>query len=38
VKTVEDEERMQQCVRVIEKKQLPHMLCVTNMLLQDSFR
>lgn len=33
VKTVEDEERMQQGLRAIEKKQLPHMLCVTNMLL-----
>jgi type I restriction enzyme M protein len=33
VKTVEDEERMQQGLRAVEKKQLPHMLCVTNMLL-----
>ena len=33
VKTVEDEERMQEGLRAIEKKQLPHMLCVTNMLL-----
>jgi predicted RNA methylase len=33
VKTVEDEERMQQALRAVEKKQLPHMLCVTNMLL-----
>ena len=33
VKTVEEEERMQQGLRAIEKKQLPHMLCVTNMLL-----
>jgi type I restriction enzyme M protein len=33
VKTVEDEERMQRGLRAIEKKQLPHMLCVTNMLL-----
>jgi type I restriction enzyme M protein len=33
VKTVEDEEQMQQGLRAIEKKQLPHMLCVTNMLL-----
>jgi len=33
VKTVEDEDRMQQALRAVEKKQLPHMLCVTNMLL-----
>jgi hypothetical protein len=33
VKTVEDEERMQHALRAVEKKQLPHMLCVTNMLL-----
>jgi len=33
VKTVKDEERMQQGLRAVEKKQLPHMLCVTNMLL-----
>jgi len=33
VRTVEDEDRMQQGLRAIEKKQLPHMLCVTNMLL-----
>jgi type I restriction enzyme M protein len=33
VKTVEDEERMQEALRAVEKKQLPHMLCVTNMLL-----
>jgi type I restriction enzyme M protein len=33
VKTVEDEELMQGGLRAIEKKQLPHMLCVTNMLL-----
>jgi type I restriction enzyme M protein len=31
VKTVEDEQRMQQGLRAVEKKQLPHMLCVTNM-------
>lgn len=35
VKTVEDEEHMQQGLRAIEKKQLPHMLCVTNMLLHN---
>ena len=33
VKTVQDEQRMQQALRGVEKKQLPHMLCVTNMLL-----
>ena len=33
VKTVEDEEQMQRGLRAVEKKQLPHMLCVTNMLL-----
>lgn len=33
VKTPEDEVRMQKALRATEKKQLPHMLCVTNMLL-----
>jgi type I restriction enzyme M protein len=33
VKKVKDEEAMQQAIRAVEKKQLPHMLCVTNMLL-----
>jgi len=33
VKTVEDEQAMQRGLRGVEKKQLPHMLCVTNMLL-----
>jgi type I restriction enzyme M protein len=33
VKRPEDEERMQEALRAVEKKQLPHMLCVTNMLL-----
>src|SRR6266478_5448357 len=33
VKKVEDEQHMQEGVRGVEKKQLPHMLCVTNMLL-----
>src|SRR5215469_13029966 len=33
VKEVKDEEKMQGAVRAVEKKQLPHMLCVTNMLL-----
>ena len=33
VKKVEDEQGMQEALRAVEKKQLPHMLCVTNMLL-----
>jgi type I restriction enzyme M protein len=33
VKKVKDEETMQEALRAVEKKQLPHMLCVTNMLL-----
>ena len=33
VKTPEDEELMQQSLRAVEKKPLPHMLCTTNMLL-----
>ena len=33
VKRPEDEEKMQAALRAVEKKQLPHMLCVTNMLL-----
>jgi type I restriction enzyme M protein len=33
VKRPEDEQKMQEALRAIEKKQLPHMLCVTNMLL-----
>ncbi len=33
VKTPADEQKMQQALRATEKKQLPHMLCVTNMLL-----
>jgi type I restriction enzyme M protein len=33
VKTPEDEQAMQAALRATEKKQLPHMLCVTNMLL-----
>lgn len=33
VKRVEDEVEMQQALSAVEKKQLPHMLCVTNMLL-----
>jgi type I restriction enzyme M protein len=33
VKSPADERRMQEGLRATEKKQLPHMLCVTNMLL-----
>jgi type I restriction enzyme M protein len=33
VKKPEDEQTMQIALRAVEKKQLPHMLCVTNMLL-----
>jgi type I restriction enzyme M protein len=33
VKTVKDERKVQQQIHGVEKKQLPHMLCVTNMLL-----
>jgi len=33
VKKPEDETKLQQALRAVEKKQLPHMLCVTNMLL-----
>jgi type I restriction enzyme M protein len=33
VHTVEDEQAMQHGLSAVEKKQLPHMLCVTNMLL-----
>jgi type I restriction enzyme M protein len=33
VKRVKDEQAMQEALRAVEKKQLPHMLCVTNMLL-----
>jgi type I restriction enzyme M protein len=33
VKRPEDERKMQTALRAVEKKQLPHMLCVTNMLL-----
>ena len=33
IKKVEDEQSMQTSLRAVEKKQLPHMLCVTNMLL-----
>ncbi len=33
VKRTEDEAKMQAALRAVEKKPLPHMLCVTNMLL-----
>ena len=33
VKRPGDERKMQEALRAVEKKQLPHMLCVTNMLL-----
>lgn len=33
VKRPDDEATMQKALRAVEKKQLPHMLCVTNMLL-----
>jgi type I restriction enzyme M protein len=33
VKRLEDDQLMQRSLRAVEKKQLPHMLCVTNMLL-----
>src|SRR5215468_8375677 len=35
VKTPGDEQKMQQALHATEKKQLPHMLCVTNMLLHN---
>jgi len=35
VKTPADEERLQAGLRAVEKKPLPHMLCVTNMLLHN---
>ena len=35
VETAEHEAEMQQALRAVEKKQLPHMLCATNMLLHN---
>jgi len=35
IKRPEDERKMQAALRGVEKKQLPHMLCVTNMLLHN---
>ena len=33
VKTVDDEQRLQQSIHGVEKKPLPHLLCTTNMIL-----
>jgi type I restriction enzyme M protein len=33
VKSIEDEEKLQKSISGVEKKPLPHLLCVTNMLL-----
>jgi type I restriction enzyme M protein len=33
VKTAEDQQKLQNQIRGVEKKQLPHLLCTTNMLL-----
>jgi type I restriction enzyme M protein len=33
VKTPADEQRLHECIRGVEKKPMPHLLCVTNMLL-----
>ncbi|MDY6825503.1 MAG: class I SAM-dependent DNA methyltransferase [Thermodesulfobacteriota bacterium] len=35
VKTVKDEETLQKSIHGVEKKALPHLLCVTNMLLHE---
>lgn len=35
VKTPDDEDLLQRSISGVEKKQLPHLLCVTNMLLHD---
>ena len=35
VKNTDDQQALQNSIRGIEKKQLPHMLCVTNMLLHE---
>ena len=35
VKTIEDEQILQASIHGVEKKQLPHSLCMTNMLLHD---
>ena len=36
VKTPEDRRQMHECIAGVEKKSLPHILCVTNMLLHDN--
>ncbi len=33
VKSPEDEQLLQRCIHAVEKKPMPHMLCITNMLL-----
>ena len=33
VKSSEDEQILQKCIHAVEKKPMPHMLCITNMLL-----
>jgi len=33
VKSSEDEQLLQRCIHAVEKKPMPHMLCITNMLL-----
>lgn len=35
VKTVEDKEKLQRLIMGVEKKPLPHLLCITNMLLHE---
>ncbi|BAY83116.1 type I restriction modification enzyme M subunit [Calothrix parasitica NIES-267] len=35
VKTVEDKEKLQRLIVGVEKKPLPHLLCITNMLLHE---
>jgi type I restriction enzyme M protein len=33
VKTADDEEALQRSIQGVEKKPLPHLLCITNLLL-----
>lgn len=35
VKTTEDRKKLQESIKGIEKKQMPHLLCVTNLILHD---
>jgi type I restriction enzyme M protein len=35
VKTTEDRKKLQECIRGIEKKPMPHLLAVTNLILHD---